>query len=117
MLVAGDRSLYATTASRGNSGKVVLKKALEGVLPESVLYRKKQGFRVPLPEWLRGPLAGWARRQVLDNALMRRGIFNREVVDGMWQRHQSGAADHSFDLWCLINLGAWYERWIEPRRA
>jgi hypothetical protein len=35
----------------------------------------------------------------------------------MWQRHQSGAADHSFDLWCLINLGAWYERWIEPPRA
>src|SRR5204863_734562 len=35
-------------------GKRVLKKALEGILPEDVLYRMKQGFRVPLPEWLRG---------------------------------------------------------------
>ena len=98
-------------------GKRVLKKALEGILPDSVLYRKKQGFRVPLPEWLRGPLAGWARRQVLDSALMRRGIFNRDYVEAMWQRHQTGTVDHSFDLWCLINLGAWYERWIEPRGA
>jgi hypothetical protein len=31
----------------------------------------------------------------------------------MWERHRSGTADHSFDLWCLIQLAAWYERWIE----
>jgi asparagine synthase (glutamine-hydrolysing) len=98
-------------------GKRVLKKALEGILPDEVLYRKKQGFRVPLPQWLRGPLAGWARHQVLEGPLMKRGLFNRGFVEEMWQRHQTGTVDHSFDLWCLINLGAWYERWIEPRSA
>jgi asparagine synthase (glutamine-hydrolysing) len=116
-LVAYGLSLPQSMKIKGTNGKAVLKKALEDVLPHNVLYRKKQGFRVPLPEWLRGPLAGWARRQVLENTLMKRGIFNREIIDGMWQRHQSGAADHSFDLWCLINLGAWYERWIEPPSA
>jgi asparagine synthase (glutamine-hydrolysing) len=114
-LVAYGLSLPQALKIRGTSGKVVLKKALESVLPESVLYRKKQGFRVPLPEWLRGPLAAWARRQLMDGPLMRRGLFDRAYVEGLWQLHQTGKVDHSFDLWCLINLGAWYERWIEPR--
>ena len=116
-LVAYGLSLPQAMKIRGTSGKVVLKKALEGLLPESILHRKKQGFRVPLPEWLRGPLAQWARRQIMDGPLMRRGLFERAYVDGLWRRHQAGVADHSFDLWCLINLGAWYERWIEPRSA
>jgi asparagine synthase (glutamine-hydrolysing) len=98
-------------------GKRVLKKALEGILPEEVLYRKKQGFRVPLPEWLRGTLATWAKRQALEGPLMKRGLFNKSFIEQMWARHQTGGVDHSFDLWCLINLGAWYERWIEPRGA
>jgi asparagine synthase (glutamine-hydrolysing) len=116
-LVAYGLSLPQSLKIQGTNGKAVLKKALEGVLPDSVLYRKKQGFRVPLPEWLRGPLAQWARHQVLEGPLMKRGLFDRSYVEGLWQRHQTGKFDHSFDLWCLINLGAWYERWIEPRGA
>jgi asparagine synthase (glutamine-hydrolysing) len=97
--------------------KYVLKRALRDVLPASVLDREKQGFRVPLPAWLRGPLATWARRQVLEGSLAQRGLLRPAYVERLWQRHQSGRFDHSYDLWCLINLGAWYERWIEPRAA
>jgi asparagine synthase (glutamine-hydrolysing) len=97
--------------------KYILKQALRPLLPASVLDRHKQGFRVPLPEWLRGPLAGWARRQVLEGPLAERGVFRRAYLERLWRRHLSGQFDHSYDLWCLINLGAWYERWIEPRAA
>jgi asparagine synthase (glutamine-hydrolysing) len=100
-----------------NETKYILKKALRPVLPASVLDRHKQGFRVPLPEWLRGPLATWARKQVLEGPLAARGVFKRPFVERLWSRHLSGQFDHSYDLWCLINLGAWYERWIEPRAA
>jgi asparagine synthase (glutamine-hydrolysing) len=116
-LVSYGVSLPQALKIRGAQGKLVLKKALAGIVPDAVLTRGKQGFRVPLPEWMRGPLAAWSRRQLLEGPLMRRGIFNRVAVERMWQRHQTGAFDHSFDLWCLINLGAWYERWIEPRVA
>jgi asparagine synthase (glutamine-hydrolysing) len=97
--------------------KHILKQALRGVLPAAVLDRPKQGFRVPLPEWLRGPLAGWARRQVLEGTLASRGLLRTAYIERLWQRHQSGRFDHSYDLWNLINLGAWYERWIQPRAA
>jgi asparagine synthase (glutamine-hydrolysing) len=102
---------------RGNKTKYVLKQALRGILPDEVLDRPKQGFRVPLPEWLRGPLASWAKHQIFDSALSSRGFFNHRFVDEMWRRHLAGVQDHSFDLWCLVNLGAWYSHWIDGRKA
>jgi asparagine synthase (glutamine-hydrolysing) len=100
---------------RGKVTKYVLKRAVRKLLPHAVLARPKQGFRVPLPEWLRGELSGWARHQLHDSSIHRRGLFRRQEIDRMWGRHLSGAYDHSFDLWCLLNLSAWYERWIEGR--
>ena len=95
----------------------MLKQALRGVVPDEVLDRPKQGFRVPLPDWLRGPLAGWAKHEIFESPLAARGFFNRGYVDELWRRHLAGVQDHSFDLWCLVNLGAWYDHWIEGRQA
>jgi asparagine synthase (glutamine-hydrolysing) len=100
---------------RGKTTKYVLKRAVRELLPRAVLARPKQGFRVPLPEWLRGELAGWARHQLHHSSIHRRGLFRRAEIERMWGRHVSGTYDHSFDLWCLLNLSAWYERWIEGR--
>ena len=40
------------------------------------------------------------------------GIFDDDYIMGLWRRHREGQADHSFDLWCLINLFGWYEQWF-----
>jgi len=110
-------SLPRALKVNGNKTKYVLKQALRGVLPDEVLDRPKQGFRVPLPEWLRGPLASWAKSQIFESPLAERGFFNHQYVNEMWRRHLAGVQDHSFDLWCLVNLGAWYSHWIEGRKA
>jgi asparagine synthase (glutamine-hydrolysing) len=114
-LVAYALALPAHLKIRGNITKYVLKEAVRPWLPDAVIARPKQGFRVPLPAWLRGELAGWARHQLHHSAIHRRGLFRRDAIDRMWERHQSGTYDHSFDLWCLLSLSAWYERWIEGR--
>jgi asparagine synthase (glutamine-hydrolysing) len=116
-LVAYGLSLPRALKIKGDKGKWVLKEALRGTLPDEVLDRPKQGFRVPLPEWLRGPLASWAKREIFESPLAARGFFNRPYVDELWGRHLAGVQDHSFDLWCLVNLGAWYAHWIEGRKA
>jgi asparagine synthase (glutamine-hydrolysing) len=116
-LVSYGLSLPVANKIRGSRGKYVLKQALRGVLPDEVLDRPKQGFRVPLPAWLRGPLANWAKHEIFESPLSDRGFFNRGYVDELWRRHLAGAFDHSFDLWCLVNLGAWYAHWIEGRKA
>jgi len=112
-LVSYVLALPAHLKIRGKVTKYVLRQAVRSLLPQAVISRPKQGFRVPLPEWLRGDLAVWAEHQLRSAAIHRRGLFRRDAIDRMWERHRSGTYDHSFDLWCLIQLAAWYERWIE----
>ncbi|HMF40307.1 MAG TPA: asparagine synthase (glutamine-hydrolyzing) [Polyangia bacterium] len=116
-LLAYGLSLPSALKIRGSKGKHVLKQALRGIVPDEVLDRPKQGFRVPLPEWLRGPLANWAKHEIFESPIAGRGFFNRSFVDEMWRRHLANVQDHSFDLWCLVNLGSWYAHWIEGRKA
>ena len=116
-LAAYGLSLPRALKINGNKTKYVLKQALRGTLPDEVLDRPKQGFRVPLPAWLRGPLASWAKDQIFNSGLADRGFFNHSYVDELWRRHLADVQDHSFDLWCLVNLGAWYSHWIEGRKA
>ncbi|MEA2698068.1 MAG: hypothetical protein QOI66_2339, partial [Myxococcales bacterium] len=116
-LVSYGLSLPQSLKIRNGKTKYVLKEALKPLLPEEVLTRKKQGFRVPLPAWLKGPLADWAKHQIFSSPIAEREFFNKGYIDGMWRRHLAGVHDHSFDLWCLVNLGAWYSRWIDNRAA
>ena len=116
-LVEFGLSLPQSLKIRGGKSKYVLKRALEPVLPAEVLERRKQGFRVPLPAWLKGPLASWAKHQIFSSALTSRDFFNASYIDEMWRRHLGDVQDHSFDLWCLVNLGAWYAHWIDNKAA
>jgi len=101
----------------GGRTKHLLKEAVAPLLPDEVINRPKQGFRVPLPAWLAGELSTWAEHVLMNSSIHERNLFNMQYVRWMWERHRSGAFDHSFDLWCLINLAAWYDRWIEGKVA
>ena len=112
-LVSYAMSLPLDLKIRGQQTKYVLRKAVAPLLPPEITSRSKQGFRVPLPAWLAGELAPWAEQLLQRSSLRKRNFFNQAEIDGMWERHRSGARDHSFDLWCLLNLSAWYEHWID----
>ncbi len=105
-------SLPAAMKIDGTRTKAVLKDAAHDWLPDDVIERTKQGFRVPLPAWLRGELAPWAEDLLRRSPLHKLGIFNFDHIFELWRRHKDGVADHSFDLWCLINLSGWYEHWF-----
>ncbi len=106
-------SLPAEMKMNGARTKTVLKDAAHEWLPEDVVERHKQGFRVPLPAWLRAELRPWGEDILRRSPLRALGLFDFDYVDGLWREHVDGRADHSFDLWCLINLSGWYERWFE----
>jgi asparagine synthase (glutamine-hydrolysing) len=105
-------SLPAAMKMDGTRTKTVLKDAAHEWLPDDVVERTKQGFRVPLPAWLRGELAGWAEDLLRRSPLRKLGIFDFDHIMELWRRHQEDRADHSFDLWCIINLSGWYEQWF-----
>jgi asparagine synthase (glutamine-hydrolysing) len=105
-------SLPADMKMSGVRTKAVLKDAAREWLPEEVVERQKQGFRVPLPAWLRGELRPWGEDLLRRSPLRALGLFDFEYISDLWRRHAEGKADHSFDLWCLINLSGWYEQWF-----
>jgi asparagine synthase (glutamine-hydrolysing) len=112
-LVSYTLSLPQGLKIAGGQTKCALKRAVAPLLPAEIVHRPKQGFRVPLPAWLRGELSAWAEHQLFASALYRRGLFNADYLRSLWHAHRAGAGDHSFDLWCLINLASWYDHWIE----
>lgn len=105
---------------KGNEGKYLFKKALEPMLPNEVLYRRKMGFAVPLARWFRGPLKERVREAVLGDTLAATGIFERRYLQHLLDAHQSGARDYSAKLWSVLMFEAFLRssgQVAESRRA
>jgi asparagine synthase (glutamine-hydrolysing) len=98
--------------------KYFFKKAIDGILPDSIIYRPKQGFRTPVVELFRGPLGDWGREALLDGGLTRTGFMRRDALDRLLREHRAGgdAVDHSNRLWTALMLNLWHRRWIESPR-
>ena len=97
---------------RGSTGKYALRKILEDKLPKASLQKRKQGFGVPLRDWMRGELTG-VMREYLDKSsgCLPTELFQHQKVDSMIAEHQKGAADHSRKLWLLLVFAAWHREY------
>ena len=89
---------------RGNSGKVLMKKAMEPFLPQDILYRQKMGFVTPISAWFRGALAGEASAIAGGSALAKTGWFDARMLAKVAADHKAGVADHGRLLWQLLML-------------
>jgi asparagine synthase (glutamine-hydrolysing) len=98
---------------RGRTSKYLLKRHLEGRLPVSVIHRRKQGFEIPLVQWLRGELRGMAEELLLSPRALGRGYVRPEAVRALWERHQRGLRDHSAHLWALMVLELWHRTFVD----
>ena len=88
----------------GGKSKIVLKRALEPLLPRDVLYRPKQGFSVPLADWFRGALgAGFSRSLSASGAALGE-YLDLQRVRKLFDSHQTAWADHSRTLWLIWNF-------------
>ena len=97
---------------KGATGKHILKRALESILPADVLYQSKRGFGAPINEWFRGPGGDDLVKQLMNSSIRKRNFFDYAFVQRMADEHARGTRDWSANLWCLLNLSLWYERWI-----
>ena len=98
---------------RNGVTKHILKRALKGVIPDSVIGRKKKGFGVPVNEWMLDRLGGFVEERLLNSPLRRRELFDYGFIKKLLNEHRSGRTNYGFFLWSLLNLSLWYERWIE----
>ena len=112
-LVEYAMSLPVDLKIKGTSGKHILKRALEKVLPPDLLYRPKRGFGAPVREWFRGPGGEVLAGLIMNSSIRKRRLFDYEFISRLLDEHRRGARDWSFHLWALLNVSLWYDRWID----
>ncbi len=92
--------------------KLVLKRALEGVVPRAILRRPKKGFGIPVARWIRGPLRPLFEDLFSPAALASSGLVEPTVARAWLDRHLRGEADHRKPLWTLAMLLLWQRQWM-----
>ena len=115
-----DRKVIALACSidpslrlRGFETKHLLKRALRGLLPDSILDRKKQGFAMPIGRWLRGPLRPLLEDELGERRLREQGLFSPRPIRRLVDEHVAGKADHRKPLWTLLAFQRWQRAFAE----
>jgi asparagine synthase (glutamine-hydrolysing) len=113
VLVEWAMRVPASIQIHGLAGKRILKKAMEGLLPESILYRPKLGFPTPWSGWLAGPRLDHIERMLLEPRSLERGFFERSAVERLFREHRAKYRDHYDRIWRLLNFELWQRVCLE----
>jgi asparagine synthase (glutamine-hydrolysing) len=95
---------------RGKETKHILKRAMRDILPEEILYRDKQGFSIPIKNWLRKELRPMLTDVLSPEHLKSQGIFNSTFVSQLVNEHLQGKENHSHRLWALMMFEMWFDK-------
>lgn len=95
---------------RAGRGKYLWRQLARRYLPPPVIDAPKRGFEVPVAEWLRGPLEGWARQRLDDSALYDALPLRREHVGRVFLEHRAGLRNAAPFLWSLVVLAEFLAR-------
>jgi asparagine synthase (glutamine-hydrolysing) len=101
---------------RGATTKYLFKQAMRGILPDQIIDRPKQGFAVPLAQWFRGPLHGFARDVLLSDSCRQRGFLNTRYIEQLLRLHQGGR-NLDLQLWTTLTFELWCRRFLDQRTA
>jgi len=95
----------------GLTRKYILRKAGERLgLPKSLLSRPKQGFEIPLAEWLQGDLRQMRDDLLSSSQIATLGYVRQSTINRLLQEHDNGRINHSERIWSLLCFELWFER-------
>jgi len=92
---------------RGKNGKYILKKTLEGNIPNEILYRPKKGFGVPIREYFQKELKTYIEDILFD--FQDYEYYDKALIRQLWEVHQAGKSDYSPLFWNLIMFNKWFK--------
>src|SRR3989338_9421187 len=98
---------------RGLQKKYLLKKAFKGILPDSILFRKKRGFSTPLSVWLRKDLRQFTHSIFTKERVEATNILDYKGVHSLLTEHLSRKVNNQGVLFALLTFVLWHERYIQ----
>ena len=113
VLVEFAMSIPGRFKSRGLQGKLVLKEGAHGLLPDSIIHRKKMGFPTPLRNWLLGPQLDLIEGMLLEGRSTKRALFKPEALRRLFAEHRAHYRDHGDRIWRLLNLELWHRIFVD----
>ncbi len=99
-------SLPANAKLHGFTTKWLLKCAMRERLPPGIAMRGKQGFSLPMKNWIRGELLELTRDEVFSSRLID-AYFRKSALEALWSEHQERRHNHSHLFWTLLNVSLW----------
>ena len=106
-------SLPTEYKQRGRTGKWILKRAMEPLLPHHVIYRPKTGFGAPLRGWLHGELRTMKQDLLSGSALSARGLFDPAAVQRLIADDDAGRVDGSYPIFGLMCIELWCQLFVD----
>jgi asparagine synthase (glutamine-hydrolysing) len=97
---------------QGYTTKAIFRQAMQGILPDRIRGRGKQGYSLPIKNWLRHDLNDYMTDVLTASPLMKES-FNFSYIQGLMQEHHDYKANHNHILWALINLAVWHRQFVE----
>src|SRR6266511_995482 len=96
---------------RDGESKWLLRRILYQYVPPKLIERPKMGFRVPVAQWLRGPLRSWAEDLLDSRKLEQTGYLVSAPIRAKWREHVEGKQNWEHLLWSVLMFQAWHEHW------
>jgi asparagine synthase (glutamine-hydrolysing) len=105
----------ASMKMAGLETKHLFKRAVADLVPAEVLNRPKQGFGVPIQQWINQQLRERIRDTLNDPRTLQRGYVTRSHVEKLLDEHERGRRDHAMALWALLMLELWHRQFVDRR--
>jgi len=94
---------------KGTTGKWFFKRAMAGILDQKILDRQKQGFSIPIKNWLKDELKELMLETLAEKKISDLGFFNPGYVQTMIREHLQNRENHSHRLWALMQFHLWHD--------
>lgn len=104
----------ATLKLAGYETKYLLKQAVKDLVPPEILNRPKQGFGVPVQEWINKQLRGRIRDTLTSSQSRQRGYIEPSYLNTLLDEHETGRRDHSMAVWSLFMFELWHREFMDP---
>lgn len=97
---------------KGIKTKWILKQSMLDILPKKILFRGKEGFSIPIKNWLQNELKPMMTDVLSPDRIKREGYFNPEYIERLKNEHLKGIENHSHRIWALMMFEMWQDRFL-----